>query len=356
MAAQGCADVYHLTDRHAPGRQEDPRPADSLASDASLERLHVVTWLSDTLALSEVAAKLVLSAALVAALALVWASAVRIIGRRLDDNPTAAYHARRATTYAVVVLGLLSLVGFWIGAVRNLGTFLGLAAVGIAIALADPLKNIAGWFYILLRRPYRVDDRVEIDGIAGDIIDIRMFHTTLLEIGNWVEADQSTGRLVHVPNGKVLSTSVFNATEGFGYLWHEVAVPITFESDWKRAEQLVLEVLDAFGDHTADAAAARIRQASRAYKIRYTHLTPTVYVSVRNNGVLLTGRLLVETRRRRAADQQVWRGILDAFAAEPSINFAYPTTRTYLAEPIRVDGGGNPAATATQDLEPTGIG
>ena len=316
----------------------------------------MVTWLSDTLALSELVAKLVLSAALIAALVVLWGIVVRVISRQLDDNPTAVYHARRATTYTLVALGVLSLLGFWIGAVRNLGTFLGLAAVGIAIALADPLKNIAGWFYLLLRRPYRVDDRVEIDGIAGDIIDIRMFHTTLLEIGNWVEADQSTGRLVHVPNGKVLSTSVYNATEGFGYLWHEVAVSITFESDWKRAEQLVLGVLDTIGDHTADEAAARIRRASRAYKIRYTHLTPTVYVSVRNNGVLLTGRLLVETRRRRAADQQVWRGILDAFAAEPTVHFAYPTTRTYLSEPIRLQDGGTPARSTRQDLNPSGIG
>jgi hypothetical protein len=178
------------------------------------------------------------------------------------------------------------------------------------------------------------------------VIDIRMFRTTLLEIGNWVDADQSTGRIVHVPNGKVLTTDVFNATEGFGYLWHEIPVVITFESDWRRAEELVLESLLAVGGGTSEEAAIRIRRAARAYKIRYTHLTPTVYLTVRQSGVLLTGRLLVDTRRRRTVEQQIWRHLLEAFEAEPSIELAYPTTRFYTAAEVQA---GKAAAVARAD-------
>jgi small-conductance mechanosensitive channel len=110
-----------------------------------------------------------------------------------------------------------------------------------------------------------VDDRIEVDGVIGDVIDIRVFRTTVLEIGNWVDADQSTGRIVHVPNGKVFQDHIFNATEGFGYLWHEIPLHVTFESDWRRAEALMQAALDEAGAHTAEEATHRIHQASRFY-------------------------------------------------------------------------------------------
>jgi small-conductance mechanosensitive channel len=274
--------------------------------------------------------QLIASVVLVAVLAVLWFLVVHGITRRVDDS-TVWYQARKAASSTGAVLTVVGLLWIWVGALQQFGTFLGLLAGGVAIALSDLLKNIAGWLYILLRRPFRVDDRIEIGGIRGDVIDVRMFRTSLLEIGNWVDADQSTGRIVHVPNGKVLTTDVFNATQGFGYLWHEIPVVLTFESDWRRAEQLFLEALDTVGGGTSEEAAIRIRRAARAYKIRYTHLTPTVYLTVRQSGVLLTGRLLVDARRRRSVEQQVWRHLLEAFEAEPNIELAYPTTRFYTA-------------------------
>jgi small-conductance mechanosensitive channel len=275
--------------------------------------------------------QLIASAVLIAVLVALWAVVVHGITRHVDDS-TVWYQARKAASYTAAIVTVVGLLWIWVGALRQFGTFFGLLSAGIAIALQDLLKNVAGWLYILIRRPYRVDDRVEIDGVRGDVIDIRMFRTTLLEIGNWVDADQSTGRIVHVPNGKVLTTDVFNATEGFGYLWHELPVLITFESDWKLAEARFREILVATGGHTTEEAAIRIRRAARSYKIRYTHLTPTVYLSVRDSGILLTGRLLVDTRRRRAVEQQVWRALLEAFDEEPTLELAYPTTRIYLSD------------------------
>lgn len=294
-------------------------------------------WLMETFGRTETEAKIIVSAAVVIVLVLVRFVLARLIARGVDDAHV-VYRARKTLSYVVAVIGILILTWLWVGALRNLGTFLGLAVGGMAIALADVLRNIAGWVYLLLRRPYRVDDRIEVDGVIGDVVDIRVFRTTLLEIGNWVDADQSTGRIVHVPNGKVFTSHVFNATEGFGYLWHEIPLNITFESDWRRAEQLMQEALEEAGAHTVEDATRRIRHASMKYKIRFTHLTPTVYISVRERGVLLTGRILVDTRRRRAVDQQVWRHLLDAIGADPTVEIAYPTTRTYLRDPLQIEG------------------
>jgi small-conductance mechanosensitive channel len=310
----------------------------------------VAEWLQTTFDMTGVQANLVLSVALVVVLLGIWWVVVRAITSRVEDS-SVWYAARKVTSYVVALSIVFGLLLLWVGALRDVGTFLGLFAAGIAIALADVLKNFVGWLFIMLRRPWRVDDRIEVDGVAGDVIDVRMFRTTLLEIGNWVDADQSTGRIVHVPNGKVFAAHVYNSTEGFGYIWHEVVLRVTFESDWQRAEQLMLEALKGAAGHTVEEAAHRIRRASQAYKIRYTHLTPTTYITVKDSGVTLTGRILVDARRRRAVDQQVWRALLLAIASEPAVEIAYPTQRTFLRDPLRIEHPDGQAGVPTERHE-----
>jgi small-conductance mechanosensitive channel len=291
----------------------------------------VQTWLIESLELSRVQSQLVSSVLLLLVLAGVWLVVVRGITRRVEDS-TVWYPARKATTYAVVTVGFLGLAWIWIAALAGLATFFGLAAAGIAVALAEVLKNVAGWVYLVVRRPYRVDDRIEVDGVAGDVIDIRVQRTTVLEIRNWVDADQSTGRIVHIPNGYVFTKQVFNFTEGFGYIWHEIPMLITFESDHGVAEEILQRALEEVGGHTPEQAEEPIRAAAKAYKIRYTHLTPTVYLTVKPGGILLTGRLLVDARRRRSVDQQVWRRVLADLKHEPRVELTYPVSRVHLRD------------------------
>jgi small-conductance mechanosensitive channel len=194
-------------------------------------------------------------------------------------------------------------------------------------------------------RPFKVGDRIEIDGTAGDVIDIRAFRFTLLEIKNWVDADQATGRVVHVPNGKLFKSSAANYTEGFFHIWHEIPVLITFESDWNRAEEVLRETIAplAIGEEELRYH-QEIATAEHDYFIRFRELRPAVYVSTRDSGVLLTVRLLVEARQRRSVDDQFWRSTLAAFAAEPSVSLAYPTRRAYLDDPLVVH---------TEEVRPT---
>jgi small-conductance mechanosensitive channel len=278
--------------------------------------------------------KAVQSVVLVVVVVLLRWIVLRIIHRRMED-PEYWYRARKIATYTSTVIIVFSLLRIWLIEFENLATFLGLLSAGVAIALSDVLKNLAGWIYILTRRPFRVGDRVEIGEHSGDVIDVRVFRFSILEIGNWVHADQSTGRIIHIPNGLVFTSPVANFTEGFSFIWHEIPLLITFESDWKRAEALFSAILAEVAPGITGKAAERIKATAREYRIKYTHLTPTVYVSVEDSGVLLTGRVLVSARQRRGVDQDIWKGLLEAIAAEPQIELAYPTTRTVLQDPIR---------------------
>lgn len=261
---------------------------------------------------------------------------LRYVGARIDAHD-AAYRARKIVNYVATTLVLVFLAVIWIDAFENLPTFLGLLSAGIAIALSDVLKNMAGWFFILARRPFEVGDRVEVTNLIGDVVDIRLFRFSLMEVGGWVDAEQSTGRLVHVPNGVIFTQPVANYTEGFPFIWDELAALVTFESDWKLAEQLMRDTLESEAPDLEGAAGERIRQTARRYSIRVGTLTPTVYVSVRDSGVLLTARYLVETRTRRGRSDRLWRAILDAFAEAPNVELAYPTVRTYLRDALRLE-------------------
>jgi len=265
---------------------------------------------------------------------------LRRVARRLVVSNVAetesAYRANKILNYTATTILLVTVAFIWVDAFDNLPTYLGLLSAGVAIALADVLKNMVGWLYILSRRPFQVSDRIEVDGYKGDVVDIRLFRFSLMEIDGWVDAEQSTGRLVHVPNGVVFNKPVANYTEGFGFIWHEVPVLITFESDWNLAERLILEILERDAPDVHGAAGTHIRETARRYSIRVGTLTPTVYLTVRDSGVLLTARYLVEARTRRGREDRVWRSVLEAFAQHPEVELAYPTVRTYFDGPIQL--------------------
>jgi small-conductance mechanosensitive channel len=150
-----------------------------------------------------------------------------------------------------------------------------------------------------------------------------------VEIGNWVDADQSTGRVIHLPNSLILTDSIANYTRGFEFIWNEIPVMVTFESNWQKAKTLLVDIAEKHAAHFTKDAEKRIKEASKRYMIFFTALTPTVYTSVKDSGVLLTIRYLISPRKRRGSEQAIWEEILSAFAACTDIDFAYPTQRFY---------------------------
>ena len=252
---------------------------------------------------------------------------VRVMGRRISEARS-RFVSQRTASYLAVVLGVILVGRVWFRGFSSLATFLGLASAGIAIALREIIANVAGWFYIILRRPFSLGDRIELSGVRGDVVDIRVLGFSLMEVGNWVAADQSTGRIVHVPNGKVFSEYVANYTSGTRHIWEEVAVLVTFESDWRAAKEVIEEILKTVVDDAEELTSMRREDAHR-YLIYQGISSPIVYTSVEESGVLLTARFPVSPRQRRSSVQCVWEGILDAFAERENIDFAYPTTRFY---------------------------
>lgn len=252
----------------------------------------------------------------------------KLINRNIKDVKS-RYTWNKLVSYLNAFL-ILFLVGrLWLQGIQSIATFLGLLSAGIAIALKDLLSNLAGWFFIISRRPFEVGDRIQLGNYAGDVIDISLFQFTILEIGNWVVADQSTGRIIHVPNGKIFSNELANYDKGFKYIWNEINVTVTFESDWAKAKQILEKLMNERDDNITATMERQIKRAARKFMIYYRNLTPIVYTDVIDYGVRLTVRYLCETRRRRGTTQSIWESILTEFSKHGDIDFAYPTTRFY---------------------------
>jgi len=251
-----------------------------------------------------------------------------LVYRKVQDDKR-RYHIRRTVTYVFTAILFIVIGSIWFQGIASLSTFLGLASAGLAVALHDTIANIAGFFFIEARKPFRVGDRIELDHVKGDVIDIRLFEFSIVEVGNWVDADQSTGRIVHVPNSMVMRSPLSNYNIGFEYIWNEIPVLVTFESDWKKAKALLSKIGNKNAESLSRGAQEQIRRAARKYLIIAGTLTPTVYTTVKDSGVMLTIRYIVDPRQRRGTEQQIWEDILDAFAKEPDINLAYNTTRFY---------------------------
>lgn len=251
------------------------------------------------------------------------------------------HQLRKIVTYFFWII--LALIGLTLFAERlalaDLGTVVGLIAAAVTIALADVVRSLAGWIYVSSRRGVEIGSRVEVQGITGDVIDIGLLKTTLLEVGEpLVHGLQSTGRIVTVPNSLFLMGKVFASASINPLVWQELQIIVTFESDWRLARDMIGEVANEQYQRIVPDLKAGFEKLERQYAFRLGSTAPIVYTQIADSGVLLTLRYLTPVRRRRSSADRISTEILDRFAREPSVEFAYPTYRMYRhGEPS--DGG-----------------
>lgn len=289
------------------------------------------SWLEQHLGLGpEMQQRLFATFVTVAGLWLIQTVVLALVYARASD-PRTRYKWRKSITYLALLIGLVAIGRIWIERIEALATFLGLFAAGLAIALKDIVANLAGWGFIVWSRPFDVGDRVQVGSHAGDVIDLHLFQFTLNEIGNWVDADQSTGRIIHIPNGKVLSEPIVNYDKGFRYIWSEIPVTLSADSNWKKAKQILEAIAARHGEPLNDQIEKELLEASRRYLIAYTKLTPIVYVRIADHGIKLTLRYLIRSRFRRGSESAIWQDVLEEFGREPDLRLSFPAARKYQA-------------------------
>ncbi len=253
---------------------------------------------------------------------------VKVINRGTLE-PVRTYQVRRISAWVFGALGVLMVGRIWLVSFEMLGTVLGLISAGLAIALRDPVVNIFAWMFIILRRPFELGDRVQVGDVKGDVVDMRLFDFSVMEVGEWTKADVRTGRVVRVPNGEMFRSAVAVYQQGwYAEIWHEFYVTVTFESNWKKTKELLQEVLRSeIGDISPRINREIGARASDYLILADEHTGPQVLVCGRDSGVEFTLRYLCETGTRRRTETQLWERILQEFEAREDIVLAYPTRR-----------------------------
>lgn len=240
------------------------------------------------------------------------------------------YRSRYAFKKAVSVLYfagcLIVLVSIWLENTQNLLVAYGLIGAGIAIALQDFFKNFVGGVLILLNKVYSVGDRIEIDDRTGDVIDIGVFFTTLMEIKGWVAGDQATGRLTVIPNGAVLNSPVSNYTKDHNFIWDEITVPITYESDWREAHRLFMDIFIRETGHivkSAEEGISRLKDKYYAEQIR--NMEPQIFVTPTDNWINFDIRYVTLVYERRGLKNRLSQMMLEAVEKSDNITIASAT-------------------------------
>ncbi|HEY4120131.1 MAG TPA: mechanosensitive ion channel domain-containing protein [Byssovorax sp.] len=289
----------------------------------------IAAWIELSLGISaDAQGRLAGTLLVIVAYVLILRLARRVIARAFDDS-TSRYQVTKVASYTFGFVGAAVVVKIWLAGVTGLATYLGLLSAGVALSLQDPIVNLAAWLFIVARRPFEVGDRIQIGQHAGDVVDQRIFQFTLLEIGNWVQADQSTGRVIHVPNGWIFKNSIANYDKGFRYIWQEIPVVVTLESNWRKAKEVLQRIVNEHAEHLTDDAMKQIELAADRYHIRFSKLTPVVWTRVVDDGVCLTLRYLCKPRERRSSSSEMWESILEEFEKMGDVDLAYKTVRVY---------------------------
>ncbi len=224
------------------------------------------------------------------------------------------YKVRKFVVFSGYVAILLFLALLFEDHLGRLGFALGLVGAGVAVALQDVLASIAGAFSIGFSKLYAVGDRVQIGDTRGDVIDIGLLRTTLLETGNWVSKDLYNGRIVRVPNSAVLKGSVFNYSQGFQFVWDEIKVVFTTGSDFQFAKDMLTRVArEAIGDYLLEAQASW-KVVSDYYETVSPPLEPTITLVVNAGNLEFDVSYVVHYTKRTTMQDQLFTKIVQEVA------------------------------------------
>jgi len=246
--------------------------------------------------------------------ALIIIAAVRLAQRSLGryvGNSEVRYRLRKAVTF----LGYLTVLLF-AGSVFSdrLGQFtvaFGVAGAGIAFALQEVIASVAGWLAVSFGGFYSPGDRIQLGGIRGDVIDVGILRTTLMECGQWVNADLYNGRIVRVANSFVFKEPVFNYSGDFPFLWDEIMIPIKYGSDYRLAREIVRRVAEEVVGEYARTAGSAWQHVVKKYMIEDATVEPTVTLIANQNWIEFTLRYVVDYKQRRATKDRLFTRVLE---------------------------------------------
>ena len=236
------------------------------------------------------------------------------------------YFIAKVAKYIVYIIAVITVFALWIDQAQNVIIALSVIGAGVAIAMQRPLMSFVGFIAIITQKVYSAGDRVQIGEDFGDVIDIDLFYTKLMEMGNWIGNDQPTGRIKTVPNSFVLEKTVNNYTKDFPFIWDEIMVPVTYGSDWKKARKVMEGAARKVTKGLVEKSKPKLARLSLKYLFERKDVEPFVYVVPTDNWLELRVRFIVDAKHRRRYVNALYEDIVEEFGKSKKIRISSKTT------------------------------
>jgi small-conductance mechanosensitive channel len=241
-------------------------------------------------------------------------SVTKFLNRSLSNfvrDSEIRYRTRKFITFLGYLAAIFVVANVYSNRLGGLTVAFGVAGAGIAFALQEVIASVAGWFAISFAGFYKTGDRVQLGGIKGDVIDIGVLRTTLMEVGEWVKGDLYSGRVVRIANSFVFKEPVFNYSGDFPFLWDEIVLPIKYGSDRRQAREILERVArEVVGEYTHRASEAWKVMVSN-YLVEDAAVEPNITLIANDNWLEYTVRYVVNYKKRRITKDQLFTRILE---------------------------------------------
>nr|WP_299204519.1 mechanosensitive ion channel domain-containing protein [uncultured Brumimicrobium sp.] len=209
------------------------------------------------------------------------------------------YKSQKGIEILGYILMVLVTISFFSGSIKDFGLAIGLLTAGITITLQELILSIAGSFFIYLSKVYKPGDRIEMNGIKGDVIDVDSIYTTMMEIGEWVNSDNYSGRIVKISNAFVFKGAVYNYSQNFPFVWDEFTLPIRYQSDIELAKKIISEVATEHLSEYALQAKEEWKTMVHKFYIENAEINPSLAIKLTDNWVEISLRYIVDYKKRR---------------------------------------------------------
>jgi small-conductance mechanosensitive channel len=236
----------------------------------------------------------------------------KVLTRHIKEKEN-RYKSRRFLNifgYLFIVVFLLILFNKDLG---GISVALGVAGAGIAFALQEVITSIAGWIAVMFGSFYKIGDRVQLGGIKGDVIDIGILRTTLMEMGQWVDGDLYNGRIVRIANSFVFKEPVFNYSADFPFLWDEIKIQVNYGSDYVLARKIILDTAQSILNSYAKDAEKSWKKIINKYLIESATTAPFISFLMKENWLEYTLRYVVDYKKRRSTKDLLFSTIITGF-------------------------------------------
>lgn len=237
----------------------------------------------------------------------------RTIRKKIEGRKE--YFINQAIQIVLNVTEVIFLLFIWNDYIQNLMTLISVTSAAMTIALREIILNFFCGIYIKVKKPFQVEDRIEVKDIRGDVMNISSLNFEVLEISTDEKHGQSTGVIVTFPNSIVFSEPVRNINKGFKYIWDELTVKVTMDCDLVKNKQELYKIVNNIEviKNIPKKMKAQINDINTTNRVYFNKYNPTIYTKIVDDHIELTIRYLMHPKKGRFVESVIWNKVLESY-------------------------------------------